>query len=1029
MVKTKNNASPVSIFITVFLSIILVLTFISTLEAKVSLTGSIKGKITDQTGKPVSGAYIYLSSPSMVGFRYFLTRDNGYYFFHNLPSGTYRLVVETPGFHTSIINGIKVETGKTLSLPLTLEPAEEEEEKIILYPLPALDSSNPGISYLLDNHLLNHIPKTKDLANWLQLAPGVAPENPPYDLKFSVSGSTVRSNLIIMGVNEINSPLDRLPAKNINPDYIEEIEIVTAGHPVENYSTEGAFIKIVPKAGQNEFSGQLNFLGTGGNLSEVLWTEDELNQMSNPPVIKERYHLDSSLSLSGSILPDRVRYFTSFRYNQRSKPTPFSPWRDPFDIPYPMYNWKSKDFNSLFHFNSQITSAIDASLILSFNKNNQTVDPSFISPFNPQIATVGISGQNLFLLNAFGGYKFNQETKVNLFLFYTRDKLPRRLYYKGEDNPRYVDLGSGYSWGSGPYNQNIVGDVVRVGASVTRLQSFLKTPHELLVGVEYESLKAKDSTWKNNNLIYYYLFDNPYYFGQAVSPETGNLVSQGLVGFYLASGASNGLSQSSTLHRLVFYGRDSFSLGNRLSFYLGLKFERVQSGLSALYRSASGNAVSFYTGEYILKPLYGVNPYGNTGYPSWDNMIVWNNLSPRLGLVIDLLGTGKTLLKGSFNRYHDNLSLSYLMNLSPGWPTGYHLFYWYDENEDTAVDIDDTFRPFPEDYRIHQNDYFRQRVNPELKSPLTTEWTATFEQQLTEDFTLSLSYLFRKRNRIIEDVLYDPDNELEWYQAETPGDFWIPFSTIVPGGTGYDQVPVTVYFPSTSSPDFFTRLSNVEYLQQKYTGLQLVLRKRMSNNWQFLTSITWSRSQGNIGSGSQACTAFTQLANSPNSLVNLSETSRLDIDRPLVIKIMGSYHLPKDFYLSAFFQYMSGTPWARTVTIVPPSSWLEGHQVQGIPMTVYLEEPGARRWPAFNNLDLRLEKRFKVGQGMSFDVALDILNLLGKKYGLNDLNDGGYWYPETEGTSDGTRIFNPSFQNTLAVYGTRAAQLAFSLRF
>ena len=203
----------------------------------------------------------------------------------------------------------------------------------------------------------------------------------------------------------------------------------------------------------------------------------------------------------------------------------------------------------------------------------------------------------------------------------------------------------------------------------------------------------------------------------------------------------------------------------------------------------------------------------------------------------------------------------------------------------------------------------------------------------------------------------------------------------------------------------------------------------MSDNWQFLSSVTWSQSQGNIGSGSQACTAFTQLANSPNSLINLTETSRLDIDRPLIIKVMGTYLLPKDFYLSAFFQYMSGTPWARTVTIVPPSSWLESYQAQGIPTTVYLEEPGSRRWPAFNNLDLRLEKRFKFSQRMSFDVALDVLNLLGKKYGLSDLNDGGYWYPEAEGSSDGTRILNPSYQQTLAVYGTRAAQLSLSLKF
>jgi hypothetical protein len=117
------------------------------------------------------------------------------------------------------------------------------------------------------------------------------------------------------------------------------------------------------------------------------------------------------------------------------------------------------------------------------------------------------------------------------------------------------------------------------------------------------------------------------------------------------------------------------------------------------------------------------------------------------------------------------------------------------------------------------------------------------------------------------------------------------------------------------------------------------------------------------------------------------------------------------------------------VTIVPPESWLDGHQARNLPVTVYLEEPGSRRLPPFQSLDLRLEKSFKVGQNTSLNVWVDVLNLLGKKYGIEDLNDGGYWYPEAEGNSSGIRIFNPNYQKILALYGTRTAQLNFSLRF
>ncbi|MGB9894149.1 MAG: carboxypeptidase-like regulatory domain-containing protein, partial [Candidatus Saccharicenans sp.] len=144
MVRTKLKTT--SIFILACLLICSVFFAVTRLEASIKLTGSIKGKIVDAQGKAVEGAYVYLSSPNLLGIQYFLTKKNGYYFFHQLPTGTYKMAVETPGYNTAIINGITVETGKTLYLPVTLEVSqtEESEEKILLYPLPALDKEKPG---------------------------------------------------------------------------------------------------------------------------------------------------------------------------------------------------------------------------------------------------------------------------------------------------------------------------------------------------------------------------------------------------------------------------------------------------------------------------------------------------------------------------------------------------------------------------------------------------------------------------------------------------------------------------------------------------------------------------------------------------------------------------------------------------------------------------------------------------------------------------------------------------------------------
>jgi len=69
----------------------------------------------------------------------------------------------------------------------------------------------------------------------------------------------------------------------------------------------------------------------------------------------------------------------------------------------------------------------------------------------------------------------------------------------------------------------------------------------------------------------------------------------------------------------------------------------------------------------------------------------------------------------------------------------------------------------------------------------------------------------------------------------------------------------------------------------------------MSDNWQLMASATWSRAEGNAGLSRLNATTLTQLANSPNSLVNVTDSSSLDLDRPWIIKIMGTYRLPRNF--------------------------------------------------------------------------------------------------------------------------------------
>ena len=301
------------------------------------------------------------------------------------------------------------------------------------------------------------------------------------------------------------------------------------------------------------------------------------------------------------------------------------------------------------------------------------------------------------------------------------------------------------------------------------------------------------------------------------------------------------------------------------------------------------------------------------------------------------------------------------------------------------------------------------------------------KQQFFRDFSIGIRYINRTSKNLLETVLYDPDGDVEWSSLDTaPEGWWVPFSTTVPGSGQFSDTAVTLYFLSQDAPQLFYRLSNVPGLKRSYEAVELTFRKRMSNNWQMNGSITWGKSRGTLGQGLSFLYPATAAADTPNAFINLTENSRLDYDRPLVIKFMGAALLPWRFTLGFFFSHISGIPLTRSISVYPPEEWAAANNVQPTFMSVLLEEPGTRRGHSTNNLDLRLSKDFRLARRSKLTLALDVLNVLGERREITMRNDGGYWYPGAEGTAVGTRIVNPYFSRAIALSGTRTFR--FSIR-
>ena len=77
--------------------------------------GRLAGIVTDSQGAVLPGVTVTASSPALIGVRTAVTEGDGKYLFPGMPSGTYKLVFDLPGFKKVERDNIVVVLGQTIS--------------------------------------------------------------------------------------------------------------------------------------------------------------------------------------------------------------------------------------------------------------------------------------------------------------------------------------------------------------------------------------------------------------------------------------------------------------------------------------------------------------------------------------------------------------------------------------------------------------------------------------------------------------------------------------------------------------------------------------------------------------------------------------------------------------------------------------------------------------------------------------------------------------------------------------------------
>ena len=665
------------------------------LVAQGTTSSAISGTVVDQTGKPIQGALIRVTSDALIGgSRVATTTENGRYRLPILPPGRYQLTVEAKGFPTRKATE-QAELGKTSVVDFRLAPEASAVVEVI-----GTSGSEEMASTMTRNFRaadIENLPIKRDIAAIAALTPGIN-LTPGSQARVSASGfGGDRDNAnayLINGIN-VGDPSAGQAWVQVNPDWFEEVQIGGVGAGAEFGGFSGAYFNGIIKKGGNTFSGSL-----AGYYQKDSWSAVRNSPDPSFPELTVRKvgdtATDLALNIGGPFIKDKLWYFFSIESISIEKTPVGSPVSEKRATPRAMGNitWQAIP---------------DATLSLFMDWDTVRTDHRGASRALAPEATREQNGPSMTY-----GLEWLQSLNSNMVLTL------RANGYKGTDDhrPYAGDTYSLYIDGTVPANPAIPGYAKYVGfeqinnayqafgntrsrlgllASLDWYIPSGKGSHALKFGIDIDRAKDREEMHYPGGISLNALADGPEVFPDFVQ-------------------VGGGWDFDTKLERDTFFVQDAWTVNDKFLLRGGLRFEQFKGG------------------------------------DLWSTTTV----APRLGFTWTP-DTAKTWsVKGHFGRYFDGLSAA---NYDRAIPRAYPLEkrYWWPNYDDAQyVVLRNLANPLAEYPLPAFNDTnFRNRVseqssiNPDIKHPYFDEIQLAVEKKLGKNWVASASYVRRDGKDLI----------------------------------------------------------------------------------------------------------------------------------------------------------------------------------------------------------------------------------------------------------------------------------------
>jgi hypothetical protein len=939
--------------------------------AQQAARATLTGVVTDPNGAAVPGVKITATLESAGIRRETVTNNEGLYVLTELVPGEYEMRVEAQGFVTKVSKvPVSVKVGQAVTLNVDLEIGVSASTTVDLVDQIALvDNTNSLVQGVVEKREVESLPLNG--RNFLELAlliPGNAPA-PNFDptktnaFVISSAGQLGRGGNVTIDGADNNDDVVGGPVQNISQDAIEEFQIATNRFSAQLGRSGSSVVNVVTKGGTNDLHGSGSIYFRDRELQGLPATFDRsLGQ--TPPFDRQQY----AFTLGGPIKEGHAWFFGSAEYrnqdgvvlvgarNLASRTITRDFAASPLD-----------DFLTTERLDWAVTPNDLLSFRYSFQRENATTASTLVR-------SIGSASQRQTSLNRtntlVGNYtRLVSSRDTNQFRFsfgtFLNDTLPvapgPQLTFPSiqdgasfrvpqQTKQRRLQFGDTYTMSRGNHTLYLGGEVQRVESDLD-LKVFQTGRVELIEDFP-DFDRNLDGRVDDNDLLFAVTLRSGVPDRSLILPDTDNTYFAGFV-------------------------QDDWRLHRQLMVNLGLRYE-LDTDVKNVSRVGELNPL-------ILPFLHGERKRDR------------NNFAPRVGFNFST-NDARTSIHGGYGIYYDRVTLE-IQTLERG--------------------LDG--RALPVEVRAGNlffipPQFLFDPVNGVFPPPAPT---------LANPFTgFVLPGAGAGGMNIIDNDLQNPMvHQMNFgVQHEFGGDFVVRADYLRNVGTHFiiGRIVGTVPFnPVVGGPELVKNLESS--VRTKYDGLLLSFEKRFANRYQFRASYTLSRSF-NFANDDQI-----PFSNGPIDSSNLQlEYGPTPNDQRHRFTFSGVFELPKGIHLSPILTLASAVP----IDILLPDGSSRVCELErnagarqfhtGAELNAALTQINAAggslcpnadpstgfkpRVPlplvrddlkfgdSFSSLDLRVSKKFTIGERFTIEPIAEVFNLFNvtNVLGVSNVNYSGF---------------------------------------